>query len=113
MTHLPRYHEPHSSIKPTRIPKYNAKRSFLLACASTRLNLYFFSSFEIQSRFSVQNVFRQDFTLLPCDLEPHSSIKSTRNTFHAITSPIQALNPLGFPNPTRSDQFDSLVQEHV
>ncbi|KAF7842083.1 uncharacterized protein G2W53_004381 [Senna tora] len=27
MTHLPRDHEPHSSIKSTRIPKYNAKRS--------------------------------------------------------------------------------------
>ncbi|KAF7812412.1 uncharacterized protein G2W53_033388 [Senna tora] len=30
----------------------------------------------------------------------------TSNTFHAISSPIQALSPLGFPNTTRSDRQD-------
>ncbi|KAF7808078.1 uncharacterized protein G2W53_040239 [Senna tora] len=47
--------------------------------------------------------------------KPHLSIKSARipnttrsnrydldHTFHAITSPIRALNPLGFQNTTRS-----------
>ncbi|KAF7812439.1 uncharacterized protein G2W53_033415 [Senna tora] len=34
----------------------------------------------------------------------------TSCTSHAIKSPIRALNPLGFPNTTRSDRFDSLVQ---
>ncbi|KAF7810563.1 uncharacterized protein G2W53_037306 [Senna tora] len=28
MTQLPYAHEPHSNFKSTRIPKYNAKRSF-------------------------------------------------------------------------------------
>ncbi|KAF7821392.1 uncharacterized protein G2W53_026847 [Senna tora] len=30
----------------------------------------------------------------------------TWHTFLAITSPIRALKPLGFPNPTRSDLHD-------
>ncbi|KAF7808173.1 uncharacterized protein G2W53_040334 [Senna tora] len=34
-------------------------------------------------------------------------------TFHAITSPIRAINPLGFPNATRSDLLDSFVQQQV
>ncbi|KAF7807542.1 uncharacterized protein G2W53_039703 [Senna tora] len=68
----------HSSFKSTRIPKYNAKRSVWLTCARTRLNLYFLSSFEIQSRFSIQNMFRHNLSHLSCDHEPHSSIKSTR-----------------------------------
>ncbi|KAF7808148.1 uncharacterized protein G2W53_040309 [Senna tora] len=78
LTHLPCDHEPHLSIKSTRIPKYNAKRAFQLTCATARLNLYFLCSFEIQSRFSIHNVFGHDFTHLPSDHEPHSSIKSTR-----------------------------------
>ncbi|KAF7812427.1 uncharacterized protein G2W53_033403 [Senna tora] len=32
---------------------------------------------------------------------------------HVIMSPIRALNQLGFPNTTRSDRFDSLVQQDV
>ncbi|KAF7839150.1 uncharacterized protein G2W53_007632 [Senna tora] len=35
------------------------------------------------------------------------------HTFDAIKSPIRALNPLGFTNTTRSDWFDSHVQQHV
>ncbi|KAF7832051.1 uncharacterized protein G2W53_014384 [Senna tora] len=78
LTHLPRDHESLSSIKSTRIPKYNAKRSVRLSCASTRLNLYFLSSFEIQSRFSIQDVLRYDLTHLQCDHESYSSIKFYR-----------------------------------
>ncbi|KAF7839158.1 uncharacterized protein G2W53_007640 [Senna tora] len=37
----------------------------------------------------------------------------TWNTFHAIKSPIRALNPLGLPTTTRSDRFDSLKQQHI
>ncbi|KAF7841511.1 uncharacterized protein G2W53_003809 [Senna tora] len=59
-------------------------------------DMYFLKSFEIQSHFSVQNVFKDDFT-----------------TLDAIKSPIRALNPLGFANTTQSDQFDSLVHQHV
>ncbi|KAF7824004.1 uncharacterized protein G2W53_022148 [Senna tora] len=40
-------------------------------------DLYFLNSFEIQSRFSVQNVFTHDLTLLPCNHESHSTIKTT------------------------------------
>ncbi|KAF7821436.1 uncharacterized protein G2W53_026891 [Senna tora] len=65
-------------MKSTLIHKYNAKRSVSLTCATTRLNLYFLSSFKIQSRFSIRNVLRHDLTHLPDDHEPHSSIKSTR-----------------------------------
>ncbi|KAF7823941.1 uncharacterized protein G2W53_022085 [Senna tora] len=77
MAHHPCDHEPHSRIKSTQIPKYNENRSFSLTCSTTRLNLYFLSSFETQSRFSIQNVFRHDLKNLPCDHEPHSRIKST------------------------------------
>ncbi|KAF7808120.1 uncharacterized protein G2W53_040281 [Senna tora] len=35
------------------------------------------------------------------------------HTFHEITRPTRALNPLGLPNTTQSDRFDSLVQQHV
>ncbi|KAF7802305.1 uncharacterized protein G2W53_041416 [Senna tora] len=76
LAHLPCDHEPHSSNKTTRIPKHNAKQSVSLTCATTILNLYFSGLFEIQSRFSIQNVFRYDLTHLPSDHEPHSSIKS-------------------------------------
>ncbi|KAF7821393.1 uncharacterized protein G2W53_026848 [Senna tora] len=78
LTNLPCDHEPHSSIKSTRIPKYNAETSFGLTYATKRSNFYFSGSLEIQSRFSVQNVFRHDLTHLPSDHEPHSSIKSTQ-----------------------------------
>ncbi|KAF7808169.1 uncharacterized protein G2W53_040330 [Senna tora] len=78
LTLHPSDHEPHSSIKSIRIPKYNAKRSFSLTCSTTRLNLFFLSSFEIQSRFSIHNVFRHGLTHFPCNHEPHSSIKSAR-----------------------------------
>ncbi|KAF7839151.1 uncharacterized protein G2W53_007633 [Senna tora] len=37
----------------------------------------------------------------------------TSHSFHAITLPIRALNPLGFPNTTGSDRFYSLVQQPV
>ncbi|KAF7842016.1 uncharacterized protein G2W53_004314 [Senna tora] len=37
----------------------------------------------------------------------------TSHMFHAITSPIRALNPLGFPNTMRSARFDSFGQQHV
>ncbi|KAF7808122.1 uncharacterized protein G2W53_040283 [Senna tora] len=37
----------------------------------------------------------------------------TWQTFHAITSLIRALKPLGFPNTTRSDRFDSLVEQRI
>ncbi|KAF7832926.1 uncharacterized protein G2W53_015259 [Senna tora] len=37
----------------------------------------------------------------------------TGHTFHAIASPVLPINPLGFPNTTRSDRFDSLVQQNV
>ncbi|KAF7807562.1 uncharacterized protein G2W53_039723 [Senna tora] len=68
-------------------------------------------SFEIQSRFSIHNVFRHDLTHLPCDHKPHSSIKSNRIPKYngkrsVIKSPIRALNPLGFPNTTQSDRHD-------
>ncbi|KAF7841523.1 uncharacterized protein G2W53_003821 [Senna tora] len=33
----------------------------------------------------------------------------TSHSFHAITTPIRALNPLGFANTTRSDRFDALL----
>ncbi|KAF7832150.1 uncharacterized protein G2W53_014483 [Senna tora] len=46
-------------------------------CNNT-FDLYFLKSFKIQSRFSVQNVFRQDFRHFPCDHESDSSIKSTK-----------------------------------
>ncbi|KAF7835548.1 uncharacterized protein G2W53_010407 [Senna tora] len=46
---LPRDHEFHSRLKSTRIPKYIVEPSVSLTCATTRLNLYFFNSFEIQS----------------------------------------------------------------
>ncbi|KAF7832923.1 uncharacterized protein G2W53_015256 [Senna tora] len=78
MTHLPYDHMPHSRIESTQIPKYNVKQSVRLTCATTRLSLYF--TFQIQSRFSIPNVFRHDFTHLPCDHKPHSSIKSTHIT---------------------------------
>ncbi|KAF7807543.1 uncharacterized protein G2W53_039704 [Senna tora] len=65
-------------IKSTRIPKYNAKRSFSLTCATTRLNLCFLGSYEIQSRFSCHNVFRDDLRYLPCDEVSQSRIKSAR-----------------------------------
>ncbi|KAF7807546.1 uncharacterized protein G2W53_039707 [Senna tora] len=114
LTFHPSNHEPHSSIKSIRIPKYNAKRSFSITCSTTHLNLFFFSSFEIQSRFSIHNLFRHDLTHFPCNHEPHSSIKSAlipkynakQSTFHVITIPIRELNQLGFPNTTRSDRHD-------
>ncbi|KAF7802309.1 uncharacterized protein G2W53_041420 [Senna tora] len=37
----------------------------------------------------------------------------TSHSFHAITSPIRALNALGFPNTMRSDRFSSLLEQHV
>ncbi|KAF7833008.1 uncharacterized protein G2W53_015341 [Senna tora] len=37
----------------------------------------------------------------------------TSHTFHAISSHIRALNPLGFRNTTQSDWFDSLVQQQT
>ncbi|KAF7832234.1 uncharacterized protein G2W53_014567 [Senna tora] len=37
----------------------------------------------------------------------------TSDAVQVITSPIRALNPLGFPKTTRSDRFDALVQKHV
>ncbi|KAF7832162.1 uncharacterized protein G2W53_014495 [Senna tora] len=37
----------------------------------------------------------------------------TSPTFHAITSPIRASNPLGIPNTTQSDRFGSLLQQLV
>ncbi|KAF7844349.1 uncharacterized protein G2W53_001254 [Senna tora] len=77
-THIPYDHEPYSSIKSTRIRKYNPERSICLAYATTRLNLNFLSSFEIQSRFSVPNAFRHDLPHFQCDHETHLSIKSTR-----------------------------------
>ncbi|KAF7832160.1 uncharacterized protein G2W53_014493 [Senna tora] len=58
--------------------------------------LYFLKSFEIQSRFSIQNVFRQDFTDLPFHHKSHSSIKSTR-----------------IPDYKAKRSVDSLVQQHV
>ncbi|KAF7807354.1 uncharacterized protein G2W53_039515 [Senna tora] len=78
LTHLPSDHEPHSRRKATRIPKYNAERSFSLTCATTRLNFCFLSSFEIQTRFSYHTVFRLDLKNLPFDHEPDSSITSAR-----------------------------------
>ncbi|KAF7808115.1 uncharacterized protein G2W53_040276 [Senna tora] len=78
MTHLPSDHEPHSSRKATRIPKYNAEQSFSLTCATTRLNFCFLSSFEIQKRFSDHIVFRLDLKNLPFDHELESSITSAR-----------------------------------
>ncbi|KAF7821440.1 uncharacterized protein G2W53_026895 [Senna tora] len=77
LTQLPRDDEAHSSIKYTRIPKYNVKRYFSHTCATTRLNLYLLSYFEIQSRFPIQNEFRHHSTYLPCDHKVYSSIKST------------------------------------
>ncbi|KAF7808147.1 uncharacterized protein G2W53_040308 [Senna tora] len=87
---LPSNHEPHSSIKSTRIPKYNVKRSFSLTCATTFLNLCFMSSFEIQSQFSTQNVFRHDLKHLPSNHEPHSSVKSTRIPKYNVKWSIQS-----------------------
>ncbi|KAF7812558.1 uncharacterized protein G2W53_033534 [Senna tora] len=118
-THLPCDHESHSSFEGNLIPKYKARRSVRPNCGTTYLNLYFLKYFEIQSRFSIQNVFRHDLKHLPCGLVSHSSYKSSRlpeynakrSTFDAITRPIGALNPL--PNATRSNLFDSIVQQHV
>ncbi|KAF7823942.1 uncharacterized protein G2W53_022086 [Senna tora] len=59
--------EPYSAVKSSRIPKFNTKRYFSLTFATTRLNLYFFSSFEIESRFSIHNVFGHDSTHLGCN----------------------------------------------
>ncbi|KAF7808166.1 uncharacterized protein G2W53_040327 [Senna tora] len=78
LTHPPSDHEPHSSRKATRIPKYNAERSFSLTCATTCLSFCFLSSFEIQKRFSDHIVFRIDLKNLPFDHKPDSSITSAR-----------------------------------
>ncbi|KAF7839127.1 uncharacterized protein G2W53_007609 [Senna tora] len=87
-TLLPYDYKPHWSIKYTRIPKYNAKRSTSLHTLSMRSRVH--SSIKstripkynvkrsIKSRFWVQNVFTHDFTLFPCDRKSHSSIKSTQ-----------------------------------
>ncbi|KAF7835290.1 uncharacterized protein G2W53_010149 [Senna tora] len=81
-TLLPIGNEFYSSIKSTRIPKYNAKRSReaigLTHLCNNWFDLYFLNSFEIQSQFSFQNVFRHDFTTLPCDHEWDSSNKPNR-----------------------------------
>ncbi|KAF7802103.1 uncharacterized protein G2W53_041214 [Senna tora] len=45
-------------------------------------DMYFMNSLEILSRILLQNVFIHDFTVLPCDSESHSSIKSTRIPKH-------------------------------
>ncbi|KAF7835412.1 uncharacterized protein G2W53_010271 [Senna tora] len=37
----------------------------------------------------------------------------TAHSLHAITSPIRALSPLRFRTTNRSDRLDSLVQRHV
>ncbi|KAF7808080.1 uncharacterized protein G2W53_040241 [Senna tora] len=37
----------------------------------------------------------------------------TGHTFHAFTSPIRALNPIGFSNTRRSNLFDSVEPQHV
>ncbi|KAF7839169.1 uncharacterized protein G2W53_007651 [Senna tora] len=37
----------------------------------------------------------------------------TGDTFHAIKSSIRASNLVGFRNTMRSDQFQSLLQQHV
>ncbi|KAF7807353.1 uncharacterized protein G2W53_039514 [Senna tora] len=65
---------------------------------------------------------RDDLRHLPCDEVSQSRIKSARVpkysakrlTFHAITSLIRALKPLGFPNTTRSDRHDltNLPSDH-
>ncbi|KAF7841524.1 uncharacterized protein G2W53_003822 [Senna tora] len=44
--------------------------------AQNTFDLYFANSSKIQSRFLVPNVLRHDFTLVPCDHESHSRIKS-------------------------------------
>ncbi|KAF7812425.1 uncharacterized protein G2W53_033401 [Senna tora] len=36
----------------------------------------------------------------------------TSHSFHEIKSAIRSLDPLGFPNTTRSDRFDPLLQQH-
>ncbi|KAF7832170.1 uncharacterized protein G2W53_014503 [Senna tora] len=46
--------------------------------AHNAFDLYFFISFEIQLRFSVQTMFRHHLKHLPCNRKSHSSIKSTR-----------------------------------
>ncbi|KAF7839139.1 uncharacterized protein G2W53_007621 [Senna tora] len=50
---------------------------FTHLCNNT-FDLYFLISIEIQSRFSVQDVFTHDLKQLPHDHEPPLSIKSTR-----------------------------------
>ncbi|KAF7832232.1 uncharacterized protein G2W53_014565 [Senna tora] len=87
-TRLPCNHESHSSIKSTRIPKDNAKRSARLDAPSMRSRVPFgiqstriFKYNEkglIQSGVLAQNVVGHDLTYLPCDHESYSSIKFTR-----------------------------------
>ncbi|KAF7839119.1 uncharacterized protein G2W53_007601 [Senna tora] len=57
----------------------NTTRSDRLTHLYNKFALYFLNSFQIQSQFLVQNVFRHDFTLLPSDHESHWSIKCSRN----------------------------------
>ncbi|KAF7839110.1 uncharacterized protein G2W53_007592 [Senna tora] len=76
--------ESHSRINSTRIPKYKAKRSTyreairLTHLCNNTFDLYFLKSIEIQLRFSVQNVFTNDFTQVAHHHESHSRITSTR-----------------------------------
>ncbi|KAF7808168.1 uncharacterized protein G2W53_040329 [Senna tora] len=111
LTHHPCDHVPYSTIKSTRIPKYNAKRSDLTHLPSDQVP---------QSSFKSARIPKYNAKRLTCVDSPfmrsraHSSIKSNRipkynakrSSFHAITSPIRAINPIGYPNTTRSDRDD-------
>ncbi|KAF7808167.1 uncharacterized protein G2W53_040328 [Senna tora] len=88
LTSFPCDHDPYSSIISTQIPKYNAKRSFSLTCATTRLNFCLLSSYEIQSQFSNHIVFTQDLTNLPCDHKPDSSNTSAQPPKYKAKRPV-------------------------
>ncbi|KAF7839143.1 uncharacterized protein G2W53_007625 [Senna tora] len=68
---------PDRALNPIKFTKQREAIDLTHFCNNT-FDLYFFNSFEIQSRFSVQNVFTHDFTHLQRHHESHSRIKSSR-----------------------------------
>ncbi|KAF7839114.1 ribonuclease H [Senna tora] len=77
---------PIRALNPLGFPNTTRIDRFTHLCNNT-FDLYFLNSFESQSRFWFK---------MFLDMNSH--------TFHGITSPIRALNPLEFPNTKRSDR---------
>ncbi|KAF7832171.1 uncharacterized protein G2W53_014504 [Senna tora] len=65
------------ALNPLGFPNKREAISLTHLCNNT-FDLYFLNAFEIQLQYSVQNVFRHEFTNLPRDHESRSSIKSTQ-----------------------------------